>query len=161
MRVWAERPVEIAAMLNPWFCALALDAAVRGYEEKSGRPMPLPLAFLVLPLVLHGETARSMPKSSAAKFSNWVLDNPRPLAAFPRRTREMTPFSREALLLGIRSGTLTFDGAEIGSVKNLKPAATKTNPTLGEMVSLARRLGTMLALAGPPSTVYALLGVAP
>jgi hypothetical protein len=148
-------------MLNPWFCALALDAAVRGYEEKAGRPMPLSLAFLVLPLVLHGETARSMPKSSTAKFANWALDNPRPLAVFPHRAREMTSFSREALLLGTRTRTLTLDAEGLKSAKNLKPVATKTNAVLGDMVTLARLLGIMLAQAGPPSTVYALLGVAP
>ena len=148
-------------MLNPWFCALALDAATHGYEDRAGRPMPLPLSFLVLPLVLHGETARAMPRSSAAKFSSWVLDNPRSLAAFPRRAQEMTLFTREGLLLGTRTGALVIGADGLHSVKNLKPAATKANTTLGDMVTLSRRLGSMLSQAGPSSTIYALLGVAP
>ena len=123
--------------------------------------MPISLAFLVLPTALHGETAQAMPSTSAAKFTNWVDDNRRPIAAFPRRAKEMAPFSREALAIGVSSGALALSGSDLSSDKNLKPGAMRMNGSLGMMVSLSCRLGSRLAQAGQHATICARFGVAP
>jgi len=51
---------EIRAIQNPAIGATLIAVAVRGYREASDvhAGMPLPLAFLVLPIVLHAETYR-------------------------------------------------------------------------------------------------------
>ena len=61
MRAWADRPPEVAALLNPAQLAAISAAAASQYERASRQAMPWPLAFLVAPLVLHRGTREALP----------------------------------------------------------------------------------------------------
>jgi hypothetical protein len=49
MRIWNDRPPEIAHLFNPAFCALLIREGVLGFGEVSPGGMPYPLVFLLLP----------------------------------------------------------------------------------------------------------------
>jgi hypothetical protein len=67
---------EIRAVQNPAIGATLITAAARGFSEASGvhAGMPLPLTFLVLPIVLHAATcelvAGTMRKSGLRYFAD-------------------------------------------------------------------------------------------
>lgn len=161
MRPWGERSDELASLLNPWLSAMVIESSVCGYEGKKKAPMPLSLAFLIIPLVMHRETFEAMPANSNAKFSNWVLDNARPLAGFGIRAKEMVPFVREGIVLGASLGILQFEDGCLKSTRDVTTRAGRVNSTLAGLASKSKRIGSMWATAGPPATIYALLGVAP
>jgi hypothetical protein len=69
----------------------------------------------------------------------------------------MVPLTREGIRFGLRAGVLTRDGATlIGHLDG--------EPPEGELRQLVRRaalVGRWLAKTDQPSTIFALLGVAP
>jgi len=132
-----------------------------GYEYKTNEPMPLALAFLCLPVVLHGDTRRALPKSSLANLNNWLLQNRVATAGFGSRARSMLPYTREALLFGAARGVLqvTAEGLRVAGITPAKLSRQSTE--LQEYAKAARNLGMWFAAAGSPSTIYALWGVAP
>jgi hypothetical protein len=96
-----ERPIEEATLLNPAFGALVVARAVADYQKQSGEGLPYPLAFLILPVILHSETREALPASTRAIMHNWIADNAALIAAFPERARRMTRISKEAILFAL------------------------------------------------------------
>ena len=74
-KIWSERPIEIAHLLNPAFCSTLLFESITGYKQENGSGMPFATAFLVLPVVLHKPTRDHLPKSIATKLHAWIQDN--------------------------------------------------------------------------------------
>jgi hypothetical protein len=152
---WTARPRIEATLLNPALLAVLLAGAARDYDEEAG--MPWPLAFLVIPVVLHRPTRNALPRDTRTHLSTWLRREPLLRAGFPERAAAMVPRTREGLRFGLRAGILTVDGANV--VGNLTD-----EPALGELrqlVRAARLLGRWLAKSDQPSTPFALLGVAP
>jgi hypothetical protein len=104
---------EIRAMQNPALGATLIGAATRGYSDASGvhAGMPMPLAFLVLPVVLHAATnkfvAGTLRKSGlryfADKFGQSKNAQSDLLLAIQRRAVSMRPMTFEALDILLRS----------------------------------------------------------
>jgi hypothetical protein len=46
MRVWQERPIEIAHLSIRPFCALLLAAGILGFSEQDENGMPYPFSFI-------------------------------------------------------------------------------------------------------------------
>lgn len=154
MTAWLERPRVEATLLNPALLAVLLAAAAEAYEDGG---MPWPLAFLVPPLVLHRPTRDALPRTTRTHLSTWIRREPLLRAGFPARAAAMVPLTREGLRLGLRAGVLVRDGAMLTGRLN-----TEAPP--GELKQLIRRaalVGRWLAKTDQPSTVFALLGVAP
>jgi hypothetical protein len=61
---WIDRPPIVAAMLNPALIAAILATAANGYHKESDRALPWPLAFVIVPLVLHRGTREALPTST-------------------------------------------------------------------------------------------------
>jgi hypothetical protein len=156
MTTWAERPRVEATLLNPALLAVLLAGAAKDYEtEEPG--MPWPLAFLVPPLVLHRPTRDALPRDSRTHLSTWIRREPLLRAGFPARAAAMVPLTREGLRLGLRAGVLDRDGARLtGHLDAEAPAGE-----LRQLINRAALVGRWLAKTDQPSTVFALLGVAP
>jgi hypothetical protein len=156
MTTWTERPRVEATLLNPALLAVLLAAAAKDYATEDAG-MPWPLAFLVPPLVLHRPTRDALPRTTRTHLSTWIRREPLLRAGFPARAVAMVPLTREGLRLGLRAGVLVRDGATLtGHLDTDAPA--------GELKQLIRRaalVGRWLAKTDQPSTVFALLGVAP
>jgi len=152
---WAERPRIEATLLNPALLAVLLAAAARDYEPEAG--MAWPLAFLVLPVVLHRPTRNALPRDTRTHLSTWVRREPLLRAGFPERAAAMVPRTREGIRFGLRAGILTINGGNVLGHLTEDPAPGE----LRQLVRAARLVGRWLAKSDQPSTPFALLGVAP
>lgn len=156
MTAWTERPRVEATLLNPALLAVLLAAAAKDYETQEAG-MPWPLAFLVPPLVLHRPTRDALPRNTRTHLSTWIRREPLLRAGFPARAAAMVPLTREGLRFGLRAGVLARDGASLTGRLDTEARAGE----LRQLISRAALVGRWLAKTDQPSTVFALLGVAP
>lgn len=156
MTAWTQRPAVEASLLNPALIAVLLGAAAREHGT-SGEPMPWPVGFLVVPLVLHRPTREALPSSVRTHLSTWITRHPLLRAGFPARAAAMTPLTREGLRVGLRTGALRLErGAILSDLHGKAPP--------GELRQLQRHAGLVgrwLARTQDPATTFALFGVRP
>jgi hypothetical protein len=126
---------EIRAVQNPAIGATLIAAAAQGFEEASGvhAGMPLPLAFFVLPIVLHATTyrlvAHTMKKSGLRYFTD-KFGQPKTaqsdlVLAIQRRAVAFRSTTFESLDLMLQSGLAVLD---------YKKAALSATPTLSKVL---------------------------
>lgn len=161
---WRDRPAEEAALLNPAFCGELIARATRDYERLRGSAFPLPLSFVVLPLVLHPPTLAVLPGRANTTFATWSADNEALLADLPERTLRLRPISREALLFLTQHRALTVgaEGLRTG-VKPMRLSAKTgaTTPDVDDIRRAAALLGRWFANQGAPVQILQTMGVTP
>lgn len=161
---WRDRPAEEAALLNPAFCGELIARATKDYERLRGIAFPLPLSFVVLPLVLHAPTLAALPGRANTTFATWSADNEALLAELPQRTLRLRPISREALLFLTQHRALTVgaDGLRIGEKPMKLTAKTAaTTPDVDDIRRAAALLGRWFANQGAPVQILQTMGVTP
>jgi hypothetical protein len=156
-----ERPREAVALLNPAFVALLLAHAARQYQEQVDAPMAWPLAFLVLPLVLHEPTRRRLPRAVSTSLLTWVQREPVLRAGLPQRAQALTPTVREGLRFGVRLGALRFEGPALLAARVPGSPPAEATAELRDCVARARLVGRWFATLGDPATIMLVLGVSP
>ena len=165
MKTWAERPTELAYLFNPAFCGWALREAFEGYASVRPAGMPLPLAFLILPIVLHRETRERVPRAVTTTLHVWLQEHPEARVTFAERARELATFTREALIFLGSLGQLRVadDGAVLahGKLGRGKAPLLRESQELGEILAAAKFAGRWFAHAGEPATVFQMWGVCP
>lgn len=110
MNRWSERTPAVADLLNPALLAAVVAAAASEYERHDGGPMPLELAFLVAPLVLHKETRLGLPSRTDSHLAKWVTTHEVLTAGFGARAKSLVEPVREGVRFGLRNGALALDG---------------------------------------------------
>jgi Family of unknown function (DUF6521) len=166
MQPWTNRVVEEANLFNPAFCATLIAKAVDEYQKKTHRSFPFPLAFLLLPAVLHRGTREALPGSTITLLLSWVQDNREQLVDFAVRVQRLRGITREALLFGTQHETLAVsaDGGVIVGAKRQSPTEKRTGlftEEARECVDRAGFLGRWFAAAGTTATIFAAWRVAP
>jgi hypothetical protein len=166
MRVWTERPMEIAHLLNPGFTGEILRRAAIWYTREARAPFPFPLAFLILPVLLHESTRDSMPPTTRKTMHDWLSENPQVRIGFADRTRELLPITREAVCFLMQLGELVFVEVEAG--KGMRASRSVAGGLEGAVEAAldnyfrkARHLGIWFARAGDAANVYTMWGVRP
>lgn len=159
---WRERPPEEAAHFNPAFCGELLARAVHEYHRIRAAPLPLPLAFVVLPLVLPLATRRALPRKANTIFMSWSAEHETILVGVPDRVLRLRPVTREGLLFLFQLGAAIIgaDGVSPGK----KPLRLSTKPPARtEDVDEARRaaglLGRWFAYQPAPAAILQTMGV--
>ncbi|MGX9181559.1 three component ABC system middle component [Mesorhizobium sp. BHbdii] len=161
---WRDRPPEEAALLNPAFCGELIARATKDYERIRAAAFPLPLGFVVLPLVLHPPTLAVLPGRANTTFATWSADNEALLAELPERTLRLRPISREALLFLAQHRALTVDaeGLRTGAKPMRLTAKTvATTPDVDDIRRAAGLLGRWFANQGAPVQILQTMGVTP
>ena len=160
MKAWSERPAELAYLLNPAFCGVILHEFFYWYQKASDRDVPYALAFLPLPIVLPARTRETL--AGTRQLQSWISANEPVRIELGRMTRDMLPFTREALvfLAQRKLVQLTADGDFHVPTRLRGLNATAKGETL-EMIQAAARLAKLAANAGNPDTVYVQLGLRP
>lgn len=161
---WAERPVEEARIFNPAFCGELISCTVREFHRTRQAGLGLGVAFLVLPLVLHGPTREALPRRADKAYAGWAADHAPLLAELPNRARRLRPVSREALLFAVYHDFLAIIGD--GLLPGAKPvgASVPLSATTDEVKatrSAARLLGRWFARQGTQASIFWGMGVAP
>lgn len=165
MTAWHQRPLEERALLNPSFCSVMLWHAASGYTSGDTRPLPVELAFLILPIVLHRDTRESLPNAVSTSLAVWLSNNPLKRAHIATRATTLVRFTKEALIFGGQHDLLVFEGNALRANDDRKKAVVASlRDTSNEVRACARRAeftGRWFAKAGSSGTVMALVGVKP
>ena len=109
MKEWANRPPEIAALLNPAFCGLLISTALDTYTQNTIEGAPYAFPFVILPLILHKPTRQAFPRSSRTAFSTWITNADTAAIAkvgFAKRAKNMAPYVKEALTFAMQHNSI-------------------------------------------------------
>ncbi len=160
---WNERPLEVAHLLNPAFCSITLRESVIGYMHQGGEPMPYPLSFVILPLVLHKATRDTFPRTIRTKFHSWIHQSQSVRLNFHTRVQQLVPYTKEALHWCFSTKMLALDGQGFLDLPNIKVAEThwpsSSEPEICK--TKAYFLGRWLTHAGDSATIFAIMGIKP
>jgi hypothetical protein len=155
---WDQRPLEIAYLLNPAFCILVLNEAIRNYQEtrSTNNGMPYPLSFLILPLVLHRKTRELLPKKISKDLYDWLQENPVVYSGYADRIRRLAPLTKEAIIFGVQRQIIGVDqqGNLISSFTPSSYSADKSAPDLSLYLKSAGLIGRWFASFGSVETIY-------
>lgn len=162
MKNWENRATEIAYLLNPAFCGRIIYHAIKTYQQESKRPMPFPLIYLILPMVLHRKTRERI--KSVTKMQIWIQNNPEMLIGFAERAKNMVLITNEAVEFLMQSGIVTLtSNAELELAELFKSLSTSkyTNDEIKECISKSSSVAKWFAKAGTVETIYISWGVRP
>jgi hypothetical protein len=161
MRPWTERSSELAALFNPAFCGVILYLSIVNYEKQDKRGMPLPLVFLLLPVLLAASIRRSLPGTARTTFHVWLDRKPHIKISLAKRAANLAPITREALMFLMQRAHLSSSGDRIQKGKIIKglPRYLAQTGELGDLAEGARILGTMLGKVNDVGTVFTSLGL--
>ena len=147
---------ETRAVQNPALGAMLLWRCCSGYHSasKSASPMPIPLLFLVLPILMHEETGQLLVstrvqsglKKCVEKFHIAANAKTDLILAIAPRARDMSQLTLSSLQIAIASNLVALDVAQAGTFP-----LSKTPPVLGipgsvrPLLNGADKLGTWFA----------------
>lgn len=108
IRPWEQRPQQLRDLFNPAFCAAILCEGVREFAKEQSPPLGLPfvMSYLLLPMSLHAETRKALPRSTITPFTNWVGHHPEILIGLRDRVAGFREITSEAIRYGIAGGIL-------------------------------------------------------
>lgn len=159
---WSERTTEEQALLNPSFIALLLGRAISGHEtEADGAGLPFPYAFIIVPIVLHPETRRSLPSVVTSSLAAWLPHHALEREMLGIRARELRRYVQEGIYWGLRSDLFMLEGAALNSGEAPRARRFRSNGDFDECLKKALFLGRWLARAGHVPTVLGMWGVRP
>ena len=161
---WDERPREVANLFNPAFTSLLLSRTLAGYSGGDGSGMPLVLAYLVLPIVLHPDTRDALPRAASTTMYGWIAEYPHLKALFPARARRSVPFTQEAIRFGIMYGKLAISAGSLVTGSHRYAQSAMPSDATDEVklcLQKAAFLGRWFADTESPRTVLATWGVRP
>ncbi len=165
MKPWTQRPIEEANLLNPAFCCVTLTSSIIGYSDTGQNGLPLPLAFTILPIVLHKKTREALPKTIRTPLAAWIQDNASLRVFFPERSRILKPYAQEAILFGLQNKWLELaPEAKLNTPFGesfMRKILGELNGEAREAVLRARFLGRWFSASGTVQTVMALWGIRP
>lgn len=137
----SPRLSEAALVQNEALGAYALWKFGLGYQDRDGRAAALPLAFLVLPLILHGPTLAMVLSTHKASglhlFAGKLGDRREDLLAVHGRALALRRLTLESLVCAEQSGLIRIEPA-MASIWSYGPYDDMGVPVLPERI---RRLG--------------------
>lgn len=161
---WCDRPPEEGALLNPAFCGELIARATKDYERIRATAFPLPLSFVVLPLVLHPPTLAVLPGRANTTFATWSAVNEALLVKLPERILRLRPISREALLFLAQHRALSVDSEGLRTGEKPMQLTAKVAATTADVDDIRRAaglLGRWFANQGAPVQILQTMGVTP
>jgi hypothetical protein len=160
---WRDRPVEGRALHNPAFVALVLVSGARGFHSETQGGLPYPLAFLLVPIVVHGRSRDELPRTVRTSLAAWLADHVYLRETFPLRVRALAPAIREGVAMSLTAGCLEIGlgGVLIPTERAPATAGARQTSQTKAILDRAGFVGRWLGRAGSPATVFALWGVRP
>jgi hypothetical protein len=157
------RPVEELALFNAAFLALLIRRAADEHERRSGgRALPTLLAYLALPLALHGPTRRTLPNNVTAQMGEWIRAHPEAAAGLGERARALRPLISTGLRLGLAHGVFTaHTGTLRANALPRRPRAMTRSVEVDGCIDKAGFLGRWFSEQPDPVTTLALWGLRP
>jgi len=160
---WEERNTIVANLFNPAFCGEVIRAVAYGYNLKSTTKFPFVFAFISLPILLHERTRNQMPRSIRTYFLVWVENNDSLFFDFPKRTKGMVSFTKEAIIFLLAHGKITItDGGGIDT-DGVRPKKSKSLYAVeyNDILKKAEMLGKWLAVTSEPRSIFSFFRITP
>lgn len=155
---------EEEALMSPPFIGVTLREVAAGFHRESGEGLPVPLAFVAVPLVLTAFTRDHLPNRRNSSLAAWVQEHARLRLTFATSAHALVPAVRRGLIFGINKSLLDLEGAGLrarrlrrGSKERIEANTEEVRVILGK----ALFVGRWFVHAGSPDTVMTLLGVRP
>lgn len=127
--------------------------------------MPYPLAFMLLPIVLHKATREALPQNIRTSLAAWIQEHTSVRVLFAERVISLKPHTREAILFGLLHDWLAFRAngrlRTTMTGQDVNRFLRRLDGEARECVMHARFIGRWFASAGSPQTVLALWGIRP
>ncbi len=163
MLTWETVPREVANLLNPAFCSILISESVAGFCQDNRSGMPYPLAFLILPIVLHKRTRENLPTTIRTKLHSWLQQRSDVRIGFKDRVALLRPYTKEALLFSVKKGSISFEpDGNLHAQLSLPEIAHWGDNT--EAVICRKKacfLGHWFAQSGQVPTIFAMWGIRP
>lgn len=161
--VSGARPVEEVALFNPAFLTLlAHQSADQHAARSNGRALPTALAYLAVPLVLHGPTRRSLPNNVTTQMGEWIRANPASSLGLSDRSRALRPLISAGLRLGLVHGLLTAENGTLRAERlPRRPRGMASSAEVEACVAKAGFVGRWFSEQPDPLTTMALWGLRP
>jgi hypothetical protein len=156
-----SRPLEEEALFNPAFLSLLVHAAAGEHSRRSiGRALPVVLAYLVVPLALHGPTRRSLPTNVRAQMGEWIRVHPEAVLGLADRARALRPLVSAGVRLGLVHGVLRAGdrGIDAGAPRR-RPQGMVRSTEVDACIAKAGFLGRWFAEQPDSTTTMALWGL--
>jgi len=144
---------EVRAIQNPALGSVLIWRTASAYQQthKSGSFLPLPLCFLVLPILFHEETSDLVAATRTAsglqklteKFRSAEESKTDLLLALGGRAVAMRPLTWESIRIGLSSNVVSLN-VEGGSLMSLSdtPLVSGVPQSIRPLLSNAEKLGT-------------------
>lgn len=160
---WKERPIEARTLFNPMFCAFVLGSAIEAYNKEDNAGMPLPVLFLVLPLVLHSKTRSILPKTKASSLGLWSQEYESELLMLAKRANSLNKTTLQSLSLLQLNGCVEFVSQKIKTQKKMGGVSSYINLSdeIKDIHSKSQFIGRWFANSGDAASIYSYLGVRP
>jgi len=157
------QPVEELALFNAAFLALLVRQAAEEHERRAGgRPLPTMLAYLAVPLALHGPTRRRLPNNVTAQMGEWIRAHPEAAAGLQERIRALRPLVSVGLGFGLTHGLLTAGAGTLrASALPRRPRGMARSAEVDACIAKAGFLGRWFSEQPDPATALALWGLRP
>lgn len=158
---WETRPPELANLLNPAFGAFLLRTAARAHSAESNKGLSLALAYMILPVALHGRSRRALPATTRTRMVTWLARYPEARIGVARRVQDVSPYTREALIFAMHHKLLSLDeDANLMPVRRrLRSYSPQAGSDAAQCVDAAELLGRWFARMGDPVSALAIWGV--
>ena len=162
---WRERwASEEANHFNPAYCGALIYEFVRAYERAKRVPSSFALVFCALPIALHPATRNRLPTSTVTGLFPWLENNRDVQVGFADRTRNLTPYVREALRYAAAREAICFDDGGVITAGPKRASFTQTaleetTTDVRETVNAIRKIGRWFAAAGDTPTILAAWGI--
>jgi hypothetical protein len=160
---WKERSIITANILNPAFCGEVLRISIQSYSKKTKSSFPFPLAFVILPLVLHKKTRNKFPKTTKTSFLVWLESNDEIKVNMAETIKNMVPFTREAILFLIYNDAAHLDekgNFTIPKYRKKRAVEYEANE-VNAIYKKAEFFGKWISNVGGVYSVFAFLGIKP
>lgn len=160
---WENRPTIVANLLNPAFCGEVLRITMQSYEKQKKEAFPYPLAFIVLPILLHKNIRHSLPKTSTTKFYDWLEEDDSTRLYLPKKIKNLVPYTNESIRFLIYHNAIKFDESTnlIVSKHRKKKIEYSNNSEITLIFNKSKMFGKWLTSIGDVKTIYSLIGIKP
>lgn len=161
---WEARPITVAYLLNPAFCGEIIRRCCQSYKDKhpQKQSLPYPLCFITMPLVLHKDIRNSLPKTVNRNFIDWIETNQAIKVEIPRLTKNLVPYTREALMFLMQYKIAGFnENGEIDIYVKSKGKPKSEQVEVEDCFNKAELIGRWFAGLSGYQSIYTSLGIKP
>lgn len=154
------RTTEEFALFNPAFLGYMINRAAYGWEKAQQRGIPVAVAYLVLPVALHGPTRRALPSTTRTNLLVWMQDHPLQVGSFPANAISLKQRVSDAINLASSTGlVVATDGLLTRGSARKTPRGTSDE--VRECFSKAEWVARWFAQTSPATSLFTYWGVKP